>query len=138
MRQPGAKLRVLYLHQHFSTPAGTTATRSFGLARALAARGHAVTMACGRYAGAETGLSGPFRRGRREGRVGPLRVVEFGIPCGNAQGAAARGAAFLRFAARATPLALSGGFDLAIASSTPLTVALPALANRDRRPRSCR
>lgn len=121
-------LRILYLHQHFSTPEGATGTRSFALARALAARGHAVTLACGQYAGATTGLSGPFRRGRREGRVGPVRVVEFAIPCGNAQGFTARGAAFLRYAARATALALSGPWDVVVASSTPLTVALPALA----------
>ncbi|MBX6743640.1 MAG: glycosyltransferase WbuB, partial [Acetobacteraceae bacterium] len=130
-------LRILYLHQHFSTPEGATGTRSFALARALAARGHAVTLACGQYAGAATGLSGPFRRGRREGRVGPVRVVEFAISCGNAQGLAARGAAFLRYAARATRLALTGPWDVAVASSTPLTVALPALAARrpPRRPR---
>lgn len=122
-------MRVLYLHQHFSTPAGATATRSFAMARALAARGHAVTVACGRYTGAETGLSGPFRHGRRQGRVCGFEVVEFDIPCGNAQGLAARGAAFLRYAVRAARLALGGArYDVVIASSTPLTVALPALA----------
>ena len=61
------------------------------MARALAARGHAVTVACGGYAGAATGLSGPFRTGRREGEVAGFRVVEYAIPCGNAQGLAARG-----------------------------------------------
>lgn len=120
-------LRVLYLHQHFSTPAGATGTRSFALARALAARGHAVSVACGGYDGACTGLDGRFRRGRREGRVGGFRVVEFAIPCGNAQGFAARGGAFLRYAARASALALSAPWDVVVASSTPLTVALPAL-----------
>ena len=60
--------------------------------------------------------------------MGAFRVIEFDIPCGNAQGMGARMLAFLRFAARTVPLALSGRFDLAIASSTPLTVALPALA----------
>ena len=126
-------MRILYLHQHYSAPGGSTATRSHAMARALAARGHEVTIACGRYAGAVTGLEGPFRRGRREGRVGAYRVVEFDIPCGNAQGLAGRGSAFLRFAARAAPLAASGQYDLAIASSTPLTVALPALHARRRR-----
>ncbi len=129
----GAGLKVLYLHQHFSTPAGATGTRSFAMARALAARGHAVTVACGGYAGAATGLDGPFRRGRREGRVGAFRVVEFDVPCGNAQGFAARGAAFARYAARASALALSGSWDVAVASSTPLSVALPALAARHGR-----
>ena len=28
-------MRILYLHQHFSTPEGSTGTRSFALARAL-------------------------------------------------------------------------------------------------------
>lgn len=120
-------MRILYLHQHYSAPGGSTATRSHAMARALAARGHEVTIACGRYAGAVTSLDGAFARGRREGRVGAFRVVEFDIPCSNAQGFGARSAAFLRFAARTVPLALSGRFDLAIASSTPLTVALPAL-----------
>ncbi|MCB4824518.1 glycosyltransferase family 4 protein [Roseicella aerolata] len=123
-------MRILYLHQHFSTPAGATGTRSFALARALAARGHAVTLACGQYAGAVTGLAGGFRRGRREGAVGPFRVVEYAIPCGNAQGLPARAAAFLRYAARATALALAETWDVVVASSTPLTVALPALAAR--------
>ena len=121
-------LRILYLHQHFSLPSGSTATRSHAMARALAARGHAVTMVCGGYRGAVTGLDGPFRWGRREGQVGGFRVVEFAIPYANTQGLAARAGAFLRFAARAVPEALASGVDLVIASSTPLTVALPALA----------
>jgi glycosyltransferase involved in cell wall biosynthesis len=121
-------MRILYLHQHYSTPAGATATRSHAMARALAARGHAVTIACGQAAGATTGLSGGFRRGRRAGRVpGGFEVVEFALPYANAMGLKGRAAAFLRFAARAAPLALSGRYDLCIASSTPLTVALPAL-----------
>lgn len=123
-------MRILYLHQHFSTPAGATGTRSFAMARALAARGHAVTLACGTYAGAASGLDGPFRLGRRDGEVGGVRVVEFAIPCGNAQGLPARAVAFARFAAAATGLALTGGWDVVVASSTPLTVALPALAAR--------
>ena len=123
-------MRILYLHQHFSTPAGATGTRSHAMAQALAARGHAVTIACGRYAGAVTGLSGPFLGGRRAGTVGGINVVEWAIPCGNAMPLAARGRAFLHYAARAAALALSRPWDLVIASSTPLTVALPALAAR--------
>ncbi|MFN7903099.1 MAG: glycosyltransferase WbuB, partial [bacterium] len=118
-------MHILYLHQHFSTPEGSTATRSFAFARSLAARGHRVTLATGRYQGAETGLSGAFRKGRREGRVASFQVVEFDIPYANAMGVAARGAAFLRYAAAATRLAFRVKPDLIIASSTPLTVALP-------------
>jgi glycosyltransferase involved in cell wall biosynthesis len=120
-------MHILYLHQHFSTPAGSTATRSFAFARALVARGHRVTLATGRYQGAESGLAGPFRKGRREGRVAGFQVVEWDIAYANAMGIAARGAAFLRYAAAAARFALRERPDLIIASSTPLTVALPAL-----------
>ncbi|MFL1462937.1 glycosyltransferase family 4 protein [Roseococcus sp. DSY-14] len=118
--------RILYLHQHFSTPEGATATRAFAQARALAAAGHRVTLACGGYAGARTGLDGPFRHGRRDGRVANFEVVEFDIPYDGAMGLAARSIAFARFAARATPLARDG-WDLVVASSTPLTAVVPAL-----------
>jgi len=106
------------------------------MATALAAAGHKVTIACGAYEGAETGLSGAYRRGRREGRVGAVEIVEFAIPCGNAQGFLARSRAFLRFAYATAPLAAQAGpeaWDLLIASSTPLTVALPALWAHRRR-----
>jgi len=121
-------LEILYLHQHFTTPDGAGGTRSWALGRALATRGHRVTIACGMAEDADAGLDGAFAYGRREGQVGPLRVVQFAIAYANAMGLAARSAAFLRFAARATPLAVGGGFDTIIASSTPPTVALPALA----------
>jgi len=120
-------VRILYLHQHYSGPGGATATRSHAMARALTAAGHSVTIACGQYAGAVTGLGGPFRHGRREGVVRGVKLVEFAIPCGNHQGFARRTAAFGRFAAAATRLALAEPWDLVVASSTPLTVAIPAL-----------
>ena len=100
------------------------------MARALAQRGHRVTLACGQYSGADAGLSGPFRRGRREGVVSGFRVIQFAVRYDNAMGLAARAAAFLHFAARATALARGAPWDVVIASSTPLTVALPALAGR--------
>ncbi|WP_439597537.1 glycosyltransferase family 4 protein [Falsiroseomonas sp.] len=127
-------LRILYLHQHFSTPAGSTATRAFHHAGALAAAGHRVTLACGRYDGAVTGLNGPFRQGRRKGHVAGFAVVEHDIRSGNDQRLLARTGAFLRFAAATARLALAGSpegpWDLILASSTPPTVALPALLAR--------
>jgi glycosyltransferase involved in cell wall biosynthesis len=126
-------VRILYLHQHHSGPGGSTATRSDAMARALAARGHRVTLACGRYEGADAGLDGPFRRGRRDGVVGGVRLVQFDIACGNAMPLPGRARAFLRFAAAAARLALRADWDVVVASSTPLTVALPALAARAAR-----
>jgi glycosyltransferase involved in cell wall biosynthesis len=123
-------LRILYLHQHFSTPAGATATRAYNHAAALAEAGHAVTLACGRYAGADTGLEGPFPGGSRRGRVTGFEVVEFDLPYDNAHSLRRRSLTFLRFAAAASRLALGRRWDLILASSTPPTVAIPALLAR--------
>ena len=99
------------------------------MARALAQRGHSVTLACGQYEGGDTGLTGAFRHGRREGVVAGFRVVEFAVPYRNGMGLAARLWAFMHYAARAAVLA-RGGWDVVVASSTPLTVVLPALLGR--------
>jgi hypothetical protein len=40
-------VRVLYFHQHFSTPEGAAGTRSYEMARRLLHEGHKVTMVCG-------------------------------------------------------------------------------------------
>lgn len=121
-------LRILYIHQHFSTPDGAVGTRSHAFARALIARGHHVTMLCGGYAGASTGLSGPFAQGRREGLVDGIHVVEIEARAGNAQSLSARAGKFARFALGATGRAVLSDADLVFATSTPLTVAVPALA----------
>lgn len=123
-------LRILYLHQHFSTPDGATATRAYNHAAALAEAGHAVTLACGRYAGATTGLGGPFRHGARRGPVAGFEVVELDLPYGNAQSLARRSLVFLRYALATSRLSLGQRWDLVIASSTPPTVAIPALLAR--------
>ncbi|MFC7553611.1 hypothetical protein ACFQU7_17235 [Pseudoroseomonas wenyumeiae] len=59
-----------------------------------------------------------------------IRLVEFAIPYGNHQGFSGRTLAFGRFAAAAARLALAEPWDLVIASSTPLTVVVPALLAR--------
>jgi len=123
-------VRLLYVHQHFSTPDGMVGNRSYAFARAAIARGHQVTMLCGGYLGAATGLGGPFVRGVREGMVDGIRVVEVAAPAGNAQALATRARQFGRFALAASWQAMRAKADLVFATSTPLSVALPALAAR--------
>lgn len=57
-------MRVIYFHQHFSTPKGMVGIRSYEMARRLIARGHQVTMVCGSYGGGQTGLDVPFSKGK--------------------------------------------------------------------------
>jgi len=123
-------MRVLYFHQHFSTRSGATGTRSYEVARRLVARGHEVVMVCGALSNGSSGLSGPFRRGRREGLVDGIRVIEFAVPYSNSQGFLKRVQVFLSFIVSASGVAMREKYDLAFATSTPLTVGIPGVLAR--------
>lgn len=123
-------MRVLYFHQHFTTPHGSSGTRSYEMARALVARGHTVTMVCGSYQGAHTGLTGDYIEGKRRGQVDGIDVVEFELPYSNQDGFLTRAGTFLKFAWRSIVLALREPCDLVFATSTPLTAGLPGIAAR--------
>jgi glycosyltransferase involved in cell wall biosynthesis len=120
-------VRILYFHQHFSTPQGSTGTRSYEFARRLAARGHSVTVVCGSYGGGVTGLEGPYRRGMRSGVVAGFEVIEFELPYSNADRFLRRSWIFLKFVARSLRIAVGTRCDLLFATSTPLTVAIPGI-----------
>lgn len=120
-------MKVVYFHQHFNTPAGSVGTRSYEFARRLVARGHDVTVVCGSYRTAVTGLAGPYVGGKREGVVDGVTVIEHELPVGNADGLFKRAIAFLRFAWRSTFFALRADYDVVYATSTPLTAAVPGI-----------
>jgi glycosyltransferase involved in cell wall biosynthesis len=123
-------MRVLYFHQHFSTPQGSAGIRSYEMARRLVAKGHQVTMVCGTYSGGTAGLSQPFRGGRRRGTVDGIEVVEFDLSYSNSDTFIRRTWTFLRFAARSTGLALREEYDVLFATSTPLTAGIPGIFAR--------
>ena len=123
-------MKVLYFHQHFSTPKGSAGTRSYEMARRLLAEGHEVTMVCGSYHGGQTGLQGAFRWGRREGEVDGIRVVEFNLAYSNADGFLKRAGLFLLFALRSVLVALTRRYDVVFATSTPLTAGVPGIVAR--------
>lgn len=120
-------VKVLYFHQHFSTPKGSTGTRSYEMARKLVERGHRVTMVCGSYGGGETGLSAPFVKGRRRGQIDGIDVVELDLAYSNSDGLARRSLLFLRFAMRSIGLAMSEQYDVLFATTTPLTAGIPGI-----------
>lgn len=123
-------MKILYFHQHFSTPAGSTGTRSYEMARRLVARGHTVLMVCGSYRGAATGLDSPFVRGQRRGMVDGIEVIEINCAYANAMGFMQRVGVFLKFALTSTRIALCERYDLVFATTTPLTAGIPAIAAR--------
>jgi len=120
-------MHVLYYHQHFSTPSGPGGTRSYEMARGLIERGHRVTMVCGSYAGADTGLRGRPVRGIRKGDIDGIHVIEFCLPYSNYDGFLKRAWTFIRFAIQSSILAFTYDYDFLFATSTPLTAGIPGI-----------
>ncbi|WP_026377293.1 glycosyltransferase family 4 protein [Aestuariibacter salexigens] len=123
-------MRVLYFHQHFSTPGGATGTRSYEMAKKLIQRGHSVTMVCGSYNVAATGLTSKFENGRREGSVDGIHVIEFDLTYANADSFLKRTWQFIKYALRSTGIALTHDYDVVFATSTPLTASIPGILAR--------
>ncbi|MTZ15528.1 glycosyltransferase [Pseudomonas sp. JL972] len=123
-------MKVIYFHQHFSTPKGSTGIRSYEMARRLIARGHQVTMVCGSYGGGETGIALPFINGMRRGVVDGIDIIEYDLVYSNSDGFLKRAMTFVRFAMRSIGVALTERFDLVFATSTPLTAGIPGIFAR--------
>jgi len=129
-------MKILYFHQHFSTPQGAGGTRSYEMAQALIRAGHQVTLVCGTYTGGNTGLSQPFERGKRQGTVDGIHVIEFDLQYANHQSLATRSLKFLRFVLRSLSVVFRHAYDVVVCTSTPLTIAIPGiLASKLRRKR---
>ncbi len=114
-------MRIVYLHQYFVTPAMTGGTRSYEMARRFAAAGHEVHVI--------TSDQHPMRdepRWRRTQEAG-VQVHWVAVPYANQMGNLRRIVAFVRFALFATARAISLRGDVIFATSTPLTIGIPAV-----------
>jgi len=127
-------MKVLYFHQHFSTPRGAVGTRSYEMAQRLLGRGHQVTMVCGSNMLCKTGLSDEPVDGLRRGEVDGIDVVEICLPYSNHDGLLKRSLVFVRFALKSIFIALREDYDLLFATSTPLTASIPGIVMRVLRP----
>ena len=121
--------RILYLHQYFATPETHGGTRSYEMARRLVERGHEVHMVTAWPE--DDGRRGWFRT-----REAGIEVHWIPVPYSNHLSYPARIRAFFHFAQKAAVKAAGIPADLVFATSTPLTIALPAVyaARRQRIP----
>ncbi|GAA2684399.1 glycosyltransferase family 4 protein [Actinoplanes palleronii] len=108
-------MRITYIHQYFKTPAMSGGTRSYEFARRLVERGHEVHVITGEPDGARPRVS----------TEAGIVVHWLPVPYDNAMSYPRRIRAFLGFVARAAVVAGRLRHDLVLATSTPLTVAIP-------------
>jgi glycosyltransferase involved in cell wall biosynthesis len=113
-------VKVLYIHQYFVTPEMSGGTRSYEMARRLAARGHEVHLIT-------SDRSIDAQPGWRVEHVENFVVHWYGVPYSNAMSFGRRIWSFLSFAAAASIQGYRVGGDLVFATSTPLTIAVPGV-----------
>ena len=123
-------MKVLYFHQHFTTPDGSSGTRSYEFSKALIAKGHKVIMVCGRSD--RSGLDLPYDelKGWYRGFIDGIDVIALPLAYSNSDGVAKRLLTFARFAWKSVGIALREECDLVFATSTPLTAAVPGIVAR--------
>lgn len=119
-------MRVLYLHQYFSTPQIGGGGRSYEFAKRLIAKGHQVTLVCGGTNSEKYNLA-PYKKNVFRGEVEGIDVIRINIPYSNSMGLLERAKAFVRFGWQCTKFALKEDYDVLFATTTPLTVGIPGV-----------
>src|SRR5690625_4742907 len=118
-------MKILYFHQHFTTPQIGGATRSYEFARKLIERGHSVTMVCGQAR--DLSLSPSEIENVFKGEINGIKVTQIAIPYSNDYGLLKRARVFLKFAMKGIGIARKEDYDLLFATSTPLTAGIPGI-----------
>ncbi|MEO2268657.1 glycosyltransferase family 4 protein [Pseudoalteromonas sp. YIC-656] len=117
-------MHLIYLHQYFATPKCNGGTRSYEMAKRLVAKGHRVTLIT---SSAFLEQFDTFEAGWNEREIDGIELHIYHLPYSNNDSFAKRIQKFLSFSWASTRKAMKIGADLVFATSTPLTIAIPAL-----------
>lgn len=113
-------MKIIYLHQYFNTPDMSGGTRSYEMARRLVLKGHEVHMIT-------SYRDDNDKNGWFETNASGINVHWINVPYSNKMSFRQRILAFFKFAISSAKRASSIEADLVFATSTPLTIALPAI-----------
>lgn len=119
-------MKIIYLHQYFKTPLENGGTRSYDLARSFVQAGHTVDMV----------TTTNDEKIREDGKkwvvkhIDGIQVYYLYLPYDNSMSYVQRSMAFVKFLLYATFKLLQLKGDLLLATSTPLTIGVPALLKK--------
>lgn len=116
-------MKIVVLYQYFSGHAGAWSSRYLEFGRRWAAAGHHVTVITGRYYKSDMPTGG-------EMTVDGIHVKVLPVLITNKAAFMKRLAAFVNLMLRAIRTLLFTDADVVVASSGPLTIAIPAILNR--------
>lgn len=117
-------MKILYLHQYFATPESNAGTRSYEMARRFVKNGHQVT-----FVTSSAALSSiyQFKEGWNVIEIEGIKLHVLHLSYSNEDSFMIRIFKFLKFSLLSTLKALKIKSDVVFATSTPLTIAFPAL-----------
>lgn len=122
------KIKILYINQYFRHPSEPGITRSYWIAQELIKNGYEVVMLAHRNALLDFVKNPPAVEVTI---IDGIKVIYIRNEYDNSMGIFARGKSFVKFMLLSTHYALKeNNIDLVIATSTPLTVAFPALIRK--------
>jgi len=112
-------MNILYIHQYFLTPQEPGGTRSYWLAQELIKNGHQVTMLTS---------SAKFKEEIKELNIDGIKVIYIKEDYDQNMSITRRLQAFVKFMYKSSMIGMQQkNIDLVIATSTPLTIGIPAL-----------
>ncbi|MGO2342741.1 glycosyltransferase family 4 protein [Vibrio litoralis] len=117
-------MKILYLHQYFATPESNAGTRSYEMAKRFIAKGHEVTFVT---TSAFLSLNYSFKTGWNELTIDGIRLYIYHLPYSNKDSFIKRIWKFISFSFLSTLKSLSIKADVVLATSTPLTIAIPGV-----------
>lgn len=118
-------MRILYFHQHFTTPDVGGGTRSYEFSKKLIDKGHNVTMVCGKTV--NLNLSNNDSKFLNRDKIDGIDIIQLNLKYSNKDSVYKRLVTFLKFAYYGIKLSLDEEYDLLFASSTPLTAGIPGI-----------
>ncbi len=122
-------MHILYIHQYFATTLGSTGTRSYEFARRWVAAGHQVTILTSTAQLSREDLAESRGRFFKRFEIDGVNVIALAVPYRQQMRTILRCLSFLFFLLMASlTVVFVKKVDIVYASSTPLTIGIPALA----------
>ncbi|MCS3455406.1 glycosyltransferase involved in cell wall biosynthesis [Aeromonas sp. BIGb0405] len=117
-------MKILYLHQYFATPNSSAGTRSYEMAKRFVKNGHDVEFIT---SSAFISSQFHFHQGWNQLELDGIKLNVLHMAYSNKDSFFNRIIKFINFSIRATIKALTIKSDVVLATSTPLTIAIPAV-----------
>jgi len=122
-------MKIIYLHQYFTTPENSGGIRSYQFAKRLVAEGHQVDVITSSAFLKKNGLNNFFFIKKKN--IGGITTHVINVPYSNKMNFVSRATSFLLFSIISSVYILTlKKRDLIFATSTPITIGIPALIGK--------